>query len=410
MNENKIDELFQTTTISETDDVDRRIQKGIRNNIYRRTVITVLAALVLIAAVAYGTDRIRERNSFHLSDWKNIVKDELITGTNTSYDLNDMDSVKEILNAQAYISVYASIFLPGIIPEFCEPSVSYVRSVPYGTYQIGGKLVDYFSINPENESYYIKAEDNESFIRIENGRIISDQSKNILNDGSRVLKNLNAYEPFTGLEEGDFYSHFRDEDTDNKTQAYVKEIQKLPDSSMICLDIRMKESTSVFNLIRSAAAYEDSRIVYAVTEYLPKSNEYEECAIGFSLIGGNGPTDFEKGYESLSMDDTLRRDKSYFQQGMFYYNNQASFFGEPRDTALQFEDRYRTQLKLLIESGILNNRELHAAKTALEHATDNKTEVIGYRILASKNDALIILKKNTTLRSHIVDVKISRLK
>ena len=409
MNKNKIDDLFQQAEMDEANDLEHRIQKGIRNNIYRRAIITVLAALVLIGMAMYGTDRIRERNSFHLSDWKYVVSDELIEKTKASYGIQNTDAVKEILNAQVYISAYSSIFLPGIVPEFCDPSDSYARSEPYGTYQIGGKMIDYFSVNPENEAWFMKAEDNESFIRIENGRIITDQLENILNDGSRVLKNRNAYELFSGLKEGDFYSHFRDEDTDNKTHAYVKEIHKLPDSSMICLDIRLKEPTSVFNLIRSAAAYEDSRIVYAVTEYLSKSSEYEECAIGFSLIGGNGPSDFAEGYESLSMDDTLRRDKSYFQQGMFYYNNQASFFGEPRDTALLFEDRYRTQLKLLIESGMLNDRELHAAKTALEHADNNETEVIGYRIFASKEDALVILEKNNTLRSHVVSMKPSRL-
>ena len=409
MNEKKIEELFQTAEINETEDLDRKIQKGIRNNIYRRAAITVLTALVLIAAAMYGADRIKEKNSFHLSDWKCVVSDELVERTKETYGIENSDAVREILNAQAYISAYSSIFLPGIVPEFCELSDSFAESEPYGTYQIGGKLADYFSINPENESYFMKAGDNESFIRIENGRIITDQSKNILYDGSEVLKNRNAYEPFTGLEEGDFYSHFRNEDTQNKTQAYVKEIEKLPDSSMICLDIRLKEPTSVFNLIRSAATYEDSRIVYAVTEYLPKTNEYEEGALGFSLIGGNGPSKFADGYESLAMDDTLKRDKSYFQQGMFYYNNQASFFGEPRDAALLFEERYVTQLKLLIESGMLNNRELHAAETALEHVKDNGTEVIGYRILASKEDALEILKKNNTLRSHVSDLKISRL-
>ena len=409
MNEKKIDELFQKTSLNETNDIDRRIQKGIRNNIYRRAVITILAALVLIAAVVYGNDRVRESNSFHLADWRCVVSDDLIEKTKDSYGIKDTAVIKQILNAQAYISAYCSIFLPGVIAEFCEPSVTYAKSKPYGTYQIGGRLVDYIFANPENEPYFMKAEDNESFIQIENGRIIADQSKNILNDGSRVLKNRNAYELFTGLDEGDFYSHFRDEGTDNKTQAYVKEIQMLPDSSMICLDIRLKEPTSVFNLIRSAASYEDSRIVYAVTEYLPKSDGYEECAIGFSLIGGNGPSEFAEGYESLAMDDTLRRDKSYFQQGMFYYNNQASFFGEPRDAAIMFEERYRTQLNVLIESGILNDRELRAAKIALEHAKTNNIEVIGYRIQASKKDSLEILKRNNTFRSHITDVKLSRL-
>ena len=409
MNEKKIDELFQKTSLNETNDIDRRIQKGIRNNIYRRAVITVLAALVLISVGIYGNDRIRESNSFHLADWRCVVSDELVEKTKDSYDIKDTDAVKQILNAQAYISAYCSIFLPGIIPEFCEPSVTYAKSEPYGTYQIGGRLVDYISANPENEPYFMKAEDNESFIRIENGRIVTDLSKSILNDGSRVLKNRNAYELFTGLDEGDFYSHFRDEATDNKTQAYVKEIQMLPDSAMICLDIRLLEPTSVFNLIRAATSYEDSRIVYAVTEYLPKSDGYEECAIGFSLIGGNGPSEFADGYESLAMDDTLRRDKSYFQQGMFYYNNQATFFGEPRDVALRFEERYRSLLNVLIESGALNDRELRAAKIALEHARSSEIEVIGYRIQASKKDALAILEKNNTLRSHITDVKLSRL-
>ena len=118
MNEKKIEELFQTAEINETEDLDRKIQKGIRNNIYRRAAITVLTALVLIAAAMYGADRIKEKTSFHLSDWKCVVSDELVERTKETYGIENSDAVREILNAQAYISAYSSIFLPGIVPEF----------------------------------------------------------------------------------------------------------------------------------------------------------------------------------------------------------------------------------------------------------------------------------------------------
>ncbi|MBQ8067670.1 MAG: hypothetical protein IJ201_04905 [Solobacterium sp.] len=408
MKNGQIDTLFETNEHTENEQITKKIQKGIRNNIYKRAVMVVLAALILIAGGFYVGDRIKEAASFHLSAWESVVSDDLITETAEMYHMPDPAAAKDILNAQAYISAYCSVFLPGIIPEFSEPDQRAADASPYGTYRIGGKLLSYFEVNPENEPVRIHAEDNDSFIEIRDGRIVADQTASILNAGSTVLKNLNTYEPYSGLEEGDFYSHFRKENTDYKTLAYQLEIESLPKSAMISMDIRFAEPTTVYNLLKAAAGYQNSRIVYAVTDYLPKEGDYDECAIGFSLIGGNGPSSFLEGYASLNMDDTLRRDKSYFQQGMFYYNNRASFAGEPKDGALRMEEMYRTQLELLINNHLLNEREERAARTALQNMDADGVTVIGYRIFASKEDAITILKKSSTLRSHIVSVRYSR--
>lgn len=408
MKNGQIDTLFETNEHTENEQITKKIQKGIRDNIYKRAVMVVLATLVLIAGGFYARDRIKEAASFHLSDWESVVSDDLITETAETYHMTDPAAAKDILNAQAYISAYCSVFLPGIIPEFSEPDQRAADASPYGTYRIGGKLLSYFEVNPENEPVRIHAEDNDSFIEIRDGRIVADQTASILNAGSMVLKNLNTYEPYSGLEEGDFYSHFRKENTDYKTLAYQLEIESLPKSAMISLDIRFAEPTTVYNLLKASVGYQNSRIVYAVTDYLPKEGDFDECAIGFSLIAGNGPAAFKEGYESLKMDDTLRRDKSYFQQGMFYYNNLASFAGEPRDGALRMEEMYRTQLELLINNHLLNEREERAARTALQNMEEDGVKVIGYRIFASKEDAITILKKSSTLRSHIVSVRYSR--
>ena len=408
MKEEQIEEILKNTVTDDQKEFEQQIRRGIRNNIYRRAVIAVIAVLVMIGIVRFGVHAVKEQNSFHLSDWKPVVSGELVQETMEKYHLQNASETEDLLNAQVYISAYSDIFFPGMIPEFSEPAGSSAHAVTYGTYEIGGKLINYFEVNPENEGYFVKTEDNDSFIRIENGKIIADQSRNILNDGSRVLHNINAYEPFSGLEEGDYYSHFRNESTDYKTTGYIDQIYKLPASALICLDIRLKEPVSVYNLLRASTAQQDSRIVYAVTDYIPESDEFDECAIGFSLIGGNGPNEFIEGYESLRADDTLRRDKKYFQQGMFYYNNRASFFGEPVDSARVYEERYRIQLKLLIDNQLLNEREKHAAETALRNSETDGVEVIGYRIFASRDEAVNILKRDNTLRSHIVSVKFSR--
>ena len=405
MREERIDELFNHAEADGNDELTRKIQKGIRNNIYKRAAVVVAAAILLFGVISYGGRAVKEKQSFHLSDWEAVVSEEQLSKTADRYQIQNGSELKDILNAQAYISAYSSIFLPGIVPEFSEPDSLNAHAITNGTYQIGGKLIDYFEVNPENEDYFVKAEDNDSYICIKDGKIIADQSRNILNAGSRVLKHINAYEPYSGLEEGDFYSHFRNEGTDYKTLAYCNEIRKLPSSAMICMDIRLKESVTVYNLLRAAANEEDSRIVYAVTDYIAKSDEFDECAIGFSLIGGNGPEEFKEGFQSLKTDDTLKRDKRSFQQGMFYYNNRASFSGEPLDASRIYEERYCTQLKLLIDNDLLNEREQHAAETALAHAEAGDMEVIGYRIFAARDDALKILERENTLRSHIVSVK-----
>ena len=405
MKEERIEQLFTETEAASHDRLEEQIRKGIRNNIYRRAVLVVTAALALIGIILFGVHAVRERSSFHLSDWESVVSEELVQETLERYQLKDSSSTRDLLNAQAYISAYSSIFLPGIVPEFCEPDISDFHAAEYGTYRIGGKLTDYFEVNPENEPYRMKAEDNAFCIEIKDGRIIADQSRNILNDGSVVLNNLNSYETYSGLVEGEFYSHFRTESTANKTKAYTEKIRELPESAMVSLDIRLKEPVTVYSLLRSARNYDHSRIVYAVTEYLPKDEMYDEAAIGFSLIGGNGPDRFLADYEGLLMDDTLRRDKSCFQQGIFNSNNRASFFGEPNDAALRMETMYRTQLKLLIDNHLLNERELRAAEAALSHAEAGEVEIIGYRIFTSRDDALSILKRENILRSHIVEVK-----
>ena len=405
MKEERIEQLFTETEADSHDRLEEQIRKGIRNNIYRRAMLVVTAALAVIGITLFGIHAVRERNSFHLSDWESVVSEELVQETTERYRLQDSSGTRDILNAQAYIAAYSSIFLPGMVPEFSEPELSDSRAAEYGTYRIGGKLTDYFEVNPENESYRMKAEDNVFYIEIKDGRILADQSGNILNDGSVVLNNLNSYETFSGLQEGEFYSHFRNESTANKTQSYTEKIRKLPESAMVSLDIRLKEPVSVYSLLRSAGNYDHSRIVYAVTVYLPNDEQYEESAIGFSLIGGNGPDRFLESYDGLLADDTLRRDKSYFQQGIFNYNNRASFFGEPKDAALRMEAMYRTQLKLLIDNHLLNEREQRAAEAALAHAEADEVEVIGYRIFASRDDALNILERENTLRSHIVAVK-----
>ena len=405
MKEERIEQLFTETEADSHDRLEEQIRKGIRNNIYRRAMLVVTAALAVIGITLFGIQAVTERNSFHLSDWESVVSEELVQETTERYRLQDSSGTRDILNAQAYIAAYSSIFLPGMVPEFSEPELSDSRAAEYGTYRIGGKLTDYFEVNPENEPYRMKAEDNVFYIEIKDGRILADQSGNILNDGSVVLNNLNSYETFSGLQEGEFYSHFRNESTANKTQSYTEKIRKLPESAMVSLDIRLKEPVSVYSLLRSAGGYDHSRIVYAVTEYLPNDEQYEESAIGFSLIGGNGPDRFLESYDGLLADDTLRRDKSYFQQGIFNYNNRASFFGEPKDAALRMEAMYRTQLKLLIDNHLLNERDQRAAEAALAHAEADEVEVIGYRIFASRDDALNILERENTLRSHIVAVK-----
>lgn len=404
MNEEQINEMFHGT--DHDDKIEKQIQRGIQNNIYRRAIIVVLASCVLLGMTAGGIQLMKEKTSFHLSDWEDVVDEEWVELTVEENSLNDRSQVNDILNTQAYISAYCSIFLPGVIPEFSELSIKDADAVTYGTYYIGGTLTDYFEINPENEPYRMNAEENSSYIEIRDGRVIADQRRNILNDGSVVLSNPNSYEIYSGLQEGEFYSHFRFESTEHKTESYIQELEKLPESAVVNMDIRLREPSTVYNLLRSTRNYTDSRIVYAVTDYIPQEKGYEEGAIGFSLIGGNGPSDFREPYQSLTMDDTLLRDKSYFQQGMFYLNNRASFFGEPDTAAKHMEDMYVSQLELLIDQQLLSDRELHAAETALEDAKQNGITVIGYRIFASRDDALKLLRQSSTLRSHILSVKI----
>ena len=53
MKNGQIDTLFETNEDTENEQITKKIQKGIRNNIYKRSVMVVLAALVLIVFIIW---------------------------------------------------------------------------------------------------------------------------------------------------------------------------------------------------------------------------------------------------------------------------------------------------------------------------------------------------------------------
>lgn len=134
MREERIDELFNHAEADRNDELTRKIQKGIRNNIYKRAAVVVAAAILLFGVISYGGRAVKEKQSFHLSDWEAVVSEEQLSKTADRYQIQNGSELKDILNAQAYISAYSSIFLPGIVPEFSEPDSLNAHAITNGTY------------------------------------------------------------------------------------------------------------------------------------------------------------------------------------------------------------------------------------------------------------------------------------
>ena len=393
MTDDKIEQLLAADHSEPDHNLTRRIHQGIIREVYMRALLVVLvSALMLVGGI--GIRRlIRERQAFHLADWKTIVAAE------------QSPKETEVRNAQAYISAYVSIFYPGFVPAFDTLMPEDADPEAYGVYHIGGRLVSWADISTGNLP--LKSDDYAAF-EIRSGQVIADPADNILNSGSIYVENELARDLYPGLKDGDFYSWFRDTPAAALQQANITEIEKLPDSAVICLDIRLKEEISLYELIRFGGTLDDAMILYAVTDYTA-SAEYPEAAIGFSMIGGNGPSAYLEEYQDLVMEDTLKRSMSLYRQGVFTYSTRHSWITSPKTAADAYERQYIAQLRLLLEGRMLSGQEKQQAETALQKAEENGTTVIGYRILLSQDAALQLLQNESVIRSHIQNVRISRI-
>ena len=60
MKEEQIEEILKNTVTDDQKEFEQQIRRGIRNNIYRRAVIAVIAVLVMIGIVRFGVHAVRD--------------------------------------------------------------------------------------------------------------------------------------------------------------------------------------------------------------------------------------------------------------------------------------------------------------------------------------------------------------
>ena len=382
-----IEEMPDWTGNEEIEDVkvfEKKIQKGIRRNIYTRSLIMILAA----ALVFTGVKRIwlyeQERSSWHLSDLEQLIDPEPYG----EYAAEE--------NAFLYISAYYDMFVPGYAavkrsyPAFAE-------RIDYGIYEFRISMINCFRSNPEGISGY----------RGSDSCIVIDHGKLIKSGDIAELEMQDQYTAWWSMGSERYVSFFHVPDPE-------EEIRELPPSAYVEMDIRLKDPVSIEELLKIQADHPDSRILYAVT-YADDDIVSEDYVIantcGFSLMGPGLDvplsTEAMEKYPYLAKESEFGREifagSEKYLQSLLNENTRKMY-------AEKYLEHYLSVLNLFHNNPVLDLQypEKEIAEKALADAQENSVRVIGLRMSLTKEDAFKIMEKEFTESVHIADVKMSR--
>lgn len=386
MEEKRIDELLENEMMIDTEEIQntqKMIVRGMNKKIIQRSLIVSIVVVLLFGCVIIGKQRMddyfREKNSFHLSDYEMVIDEP-------TYNFKYTPSELEVMNAFVYTNAYLSLFYPGIIANKGEVLYDEPYQIGYGTYEIMADIYDLFEVSAAGSDVELR--------NSANNRVMISHNNVWLDDWNGKELSLQSYKQ-QGKSLGKVWI------SDEQRADMLSEIEQLPNTAIVSLDVMLHEGITLDEVLEYQREHIDSRVVYVVTHYEEDwDEELLNYPYGFSLVEGMAwaKLNYEvtEKYPNLLLSDTWN------------HTDVNTFWSElPEYTSEQLIEHYLSCMKLLVnnEAGKYYEKEL---SLIIDDVEDNGVEVLGYRIFASKADALSLYEDPNVNTIVIKDVKYSK--
>ncbi len=384
MEEKRIEDMLEEEVITEDDAMDKKIRKNIFMMTYGR-ILLMLAVLGLLAAgIYYGIDRYREAHSFHLSDLPNLISEERNPNYYDPSEKPDKNGLygRDIINLGAYLETWVNLNLSSYHYLWVDNVIRDDYGEYSGTVYLGRNDYTKGTVSPNKVQipFFIK-------------------------DGKLEIY-MPAGEDFFGPNNG----------TDR--QETIEEIENLPDSAIVTIDVLLTKSLSAEQFMRYYDEFADSSISYLYIDHFEEfektwtdlkgyerhSGNIMSLKIGFSVFGSqNG------GYFKYFVDDPYYHVAILNQGEALLFNGSSSLSVRGEDGAKLLTRYFQSHLKLMLDSGLLSDEyTIKCYQYLYDHITEDGMDIKGFRIFATKADALKIAQ-NTRDYTYvtITDVKSS---
>lgn len=408
MNEyEKIEELLDEKLVipeEEQKSLNHKVRNGIARSIYTRILITALVIASGIFIIRYAADAYRQSAAWHLNELEMLEDEDILQES-----FGDAPYNTETVNARLYLSMYIELFAPGykiVYPDYSSP----VSNVEYGTYEISGSVINYFS-QAENP------------FALNRSDVICDHMT--LKDGKIVLDDDVKYNLFKSDRFRLFWTaplkYLRVFPNNSYFSIRTDEIESLPDSAYVEMDVYFYRELTVGQFCEMIADHKDSRIEYAVTHILSDTFRYtggpitysrdtfeEPPVLGFSLVHSNNvflpSEEMNEKYPKLA----LPPDEYGYMQIFNHYWNIFQDRDQMAEYSETFIDHYRSALSLLVNNHVLSEEEESCGREVLDDMEENDLTVKGVRMICTKEDALKWMTDMNTRAYKIENAKWSR--
>ena len=386
MEEKRLDELLNEesdSNIEEMRQLEKTVSKRMNEKITRRSLVVSLAVALVIGLCIFGVQQFHDyrmdKDAFHMDEWENLLRD-------VSYS-EWIQEKKDELNAYVYATAHTALTYPGMVLSKDNVSFAGIEKLDYSIYQFRGNFVDLFDVSALGKV----EKDSETNVQISYSDIVFP---------FEYAKNETMFQSYPGV----WFSLGDITMNDEQLLMMLEEVQRVPKSSILELDVMLNESITVEQLLEYQRSHEDSRVVYAVTHFSSRSaevDEFEYGPYGFNLYEGSTlwvdlSYETKQNYPSLLLQNYMMPDVS------------ESFWRFlPDYPAEELINHYVSCMKLLVNNNAASWHHNDYVKI-LADIEENGVVVRGFRIYATQEDALELFE-NENVRSVVIqDVKLSK--
>lgn len=354
MNEKDFDDLFQQN--DELEEINgKKIQQGIRKNIYKRIVISLIVIALLVAGMYKGTSYLLDviyYNPFH--------EEKLV---------DDNDKFSDDATFHIVFQTYCEMFFPGKNYLMVEN----MKSLGFGNYETRIKIHDLF------DRLYIDGFSNMT-LQIQQSHMHMETNENHL--FSLII------DEFANRKSSVF-----DSSSYQITKNTLKEIEDLPDSSRLNVSFSFPRNyhlKETFDLINK---YPDMTALWLATDsFLRDSSIADGMTLWKSTMYDLSP-EAKKEYPYLYIDNNTQLNDETFLQ--YYLSNLKLLLDHPKEVNMIAE--------------MMNNTATIESIQKIYDYVQKGFQVVGLKVNIYKKDLLKIIELENIDYMVIHDVKLSIL-
>lgn len=351
MNEKELDELLHINNEFDLQ-VEKRIKKEMRKQIYSRVIIILLIVAIGWQIVYHGTSFF-----MNITQYNPLQENKLVL-TEGNRDSKDIDVLMQ---------TFVEMYFPGDVYYSGN-----CLAQGFGKYELTARIQN--TMKPFNNS----EQTNVTFY-IHRSHLSIDMNDDSLFDSiTHEYYDENANEEYK-------------ESFGEISQSTIKDIQELPDSTILDVALSFPHTISVKDTLDFMNQYKQSKFIWLA------NHVEDDIALGMSLCNGE---------EYILNKGT----KNEYQN--FYLPNQEDY------TIEVLTENYLSKLKLLIENKefmqLINTRftfktRIEDIKQQYQNIKNNGLQCIGLRAYVKKKDLLNMIENQKVKYIYIHDIKLSSL-